>query len=68
MATRPLLLSTKAKFLNLYPAELGAQITQILKQQAAYIDAEIQQRAFEYHGLQLLRDPELMVRRHCYCC
>lgn len=60
VATRALLLSTYAKFLNLYPEELGAQITQILKQQAAYIDAEIQQRAFEYHGLHLLRDPELM--------
>jgi hypothetical protein len=68
VATRALLLSTFAKFLNLYPEELGVQITQILKQQATYIDAEIQQRAFEYHGLHLLRDPELMVRCCCCCC
>jgi len=60
VSTRALLLSAYAKLLNLYPEELGGQITPILAQQASYIDAEIQQRALEYHRLHLLQDPDLM--------
>lgn len=59
--TRALLLSTYAKFLNLYPEELGALVAPILGQQASNIDVEIQQRAFEYRRLHLLQNSELMV-------
>jgi len=66
VSTRALLLSAYAKLLNLYPEELGGQITPILAQQASYIDAEIQQRALEYHRLHLLQDPDLMVCMPCF--
>jgi len=58
--TKALLLSTYAKFLNLYPEEqeLIRQITEVLRTHAAYLDAEIQQRAVEY--MYLSQKPQLL--------
>jgi len=58
--TKALLLSTYAKLLNLYPEEpeLVATIRELLRTYSSHLDAEIQQRAVEYHQLQSM--PELM--------
>lgn len=57
--TRAMLLSTYAKFVNLFP-ELGPQIKEVFNQYRSFIDAEIQQRACEYFNLTSLRDDELL--------
>ncbi|EGG20742.1 adaptor-related protein complex 2 [Cavenderia fasciculata] len=57
-ATKALLLSTYAKFVNLFP-ELTNQTQEVFKQHASFIDAEIQQRACEYLHLTSLNE-ELM--------
>eukprot|EP01111_Echinosteliopsis_oligospora_P009213 TRINITY_DN2665_c0_g1_i1.p1 TRINITY_DN2665_c0_g1~~TRINITY_DN2665_c0_g1_i1.p1 ORF type:complete len:1051 (+),score=302.86 TRINITY_DN2665_c0_g1_i1:172-3324(+) len=59
LPTRALLLSTYAKFVNLFP-ELAGQIRDIFAQYRAFIDAEIQQRACEYFNLTSLRDENLL--------
>jgi len=50
LTTRALMLSTYAKFINLYP-ELSEAIKPIFKNQQTSIDAEIQQRSCEYFKL-----------------
>lgn len=59
LVTRAMLLSTYAKFVNLFP-ELGPQIKEVFNQYRSFIDAEIQQRACEYFNLTSLRDDELL--------
>ncbi|EGC33198.1 hypothetical protein DICPUDRAFT_56580 [Dictyostelium purpureum] len=56
--TKALLLSTYAKFVNLFP-ELTQPTQDVFKQHQSYIDAEIQQRACEYLNLTSLNE-ELM--------
>eukprot|EP01132_Coremiostelium_polycephalum_P002027 gene2027-2494_t len=53
--TKALLLSTYAKFVNLFP-ELTQQTQEVFKQHSSYIDAEIQQRACEYLNLTSLNE------------
>ncbi|EAL70674.1 adaptor-related protein complex 2, alpha subunit [Dictyostelium discoideum AX4] len=53
--TKALLLSTYAKFVNLFP-ELTQQTQEVFKQHQSYIDAEIQQRACEYLNLTSLNE------------
>lgn len=58
LPTKALLLSTYVKFVNLYP-EIKGNIRQIFQNHTSYLDAEIQQRAWEY--LQLTDgDPKLL--------
>lgn len=59
LETRAMLLSTYAKFVNLFP-ELSPQIKDVFNQYRSFIDAEIQQRACEYFNLTSLRDDELL--------
>jgi len=59
LETRAMLLSTYAKFVNLFP-ELNPQIKEVFNQYRSFIDAEIQQRACEYYNLTSLRDDELL--------
>ncbi|GAM27766.1 hypothetical protein SAMD00019534_109420 [Acytostelium subglobosum LB1] len=55
LQTKALLLSTYAKFVNLFP-ELTQQTQEVFKQHTNYIDAEIQQRACEYLNLTNLNE------------
>lgn len=59
LETRAMLLSTYAKFVNLFP-ELTQPIKEIFNQYRSFIDAEIQQRACEYFNLTSLRDDDLL--------
>jgi len=54
-STKALLLSTYAKFVNLFP-ELTQPTQEVFKQHSNYIDAEIQQRACEYLNLTSLNE------------
>ena len=45
--TKAIILSTFAKFINLFP-EIHPQIIRVLEEYASHIDAELQQRASEY--------------------
>ncbi|EFA74743.1 adaptor-related protein complex 2 [Heterostelium album PN500] len=55
LQTKALLLSTYAKFVNLFP-ELTQQTQEVFRQHSSYIDAEIQQRACEYLNLTSLNE------------
>eukprot|EP01133_Synstelium_polycarpum_P016711 gene16711-19865_t len=55
VVTKALLLSTYAKFVNLFP-ELTQQTQEVFRQHSSFIDAEIQQRACEYLNLTSLNE------------
>eukprot|EP01090_Pellita_catalonica_P000322 TRINITY_DN10217_c0_g1_i1.p1 TRINITY_DN10217_c0_g1~~TRINITY_DN10217_c0_g1_i1.p1 ORF type:complete len:992 (-),score=177.03 TRINITY_DN10217_c0_g1_i1:33-2840(-) len=57
--TKALILSTYAKFMNIFP-ELIPKVETVFKQHESFVDAEIQQRAHEYHELQKLENEELL--------
>lgn len=62
LPVRAMLLSTYAKFVNLYP-ELTAVIKPIFLQHQTFMDAEVQQRAWEYEKL-ISGSEQLLV---CWC-
>ena len=63
-ATKAMLLTTYAKFVNLYP-ELTDLIHPVFEEYGSSMDAELQQRACEYVSLVDANDEELLVRRDC---
>ncbi|KAI9282538.1 adaptin N terminal region-domain-containing protein [Sporodiniella umbellata] len=59
LQTRALLLTTYAKFINLFP-EIKGQILPVLNQYRHVLDAELQQRACEYFAVSTLPTDDLL--------
>ncbi|KAG1458136.1 hypothetical protein G6F56_006463 [Rhizopus delemar] len=59
LQTRALLLTTYAKFINLFP-EIKGQILPVLDQYRHVLDAELQQRACEYFAISTLATDDLL--------
>ncbi|KAI4090580.1 MAG: hypothetical protein LQ344_004627 [Seirophora lacunosa] len=58
-STRAILLSTYIKYVNLFP-EIKPQLLHVFRAYSYTLDAELQQRAFEYQSLALLPTDELL--------
>lgn len=58
-STRAILLSTYIKFINLFP-EIKPQLLHVFRAYSYTLDAELQQRAFEYQSLALLPTDDLL--------
>lgn len=58
-STRAMLLSTYIKFVNLFP-EIKPQLLHVFRAYSYTLDAELQQRAFEYQSLALLPTDDLL--------
>lgn len=58
-STRAILLSTYIKFVNLFP-EIKPQLLHVFRAYSYTLDAELQQRAFEYQSLALLPTDDLL--------
>ncbi|KAL8922155.1 MAG: hypothetical protein Q9208_005350 [Pyrenodesmia sp. 3 TL-2023] len=58
-STRAILLSTYIKFVNLFP-EIKPQLLHVFRAYSYTLDAELQQRAFEYQSLALMPTDDLL--------